>query len=437
MRKLLYLFLALPFLFASCVDEDETLGMDLIDQNDKLCAGVFDAVGMQAKFFREDSLVTAKYRYNTLGEYTDSKFGTVKSSIYTSIILSMSSANFAGYESIDSVVVSLAYASGFSEDTLGAKKTMRFEMFEVTEPMDTTKKYSFDTQPTNPAAVFTKDVNVDFNSDVIVGSDTLAPQLRVKIEGEWFNKIKNFTGTASDFDNQFHGLKFALSKTDACGAMAYIDMTSSQSCITVYYTDAGRHQQYYIKFPTSGYRLMHYDYDYSASALSGFASQDTLSGNDLIYLGSMGITMAKINIEDFRDAWKSEVLGGKPNEAAAINSAVLELPVADESMSNNPNVTPRILCYRRYVSGGDTTLVLIHDAQVSETYYGGEYNPKTNSYRMRISMHLANYLNGNITDPDIFLIPDSRRSSAARVILNGPKNTARPATIKITYSKNI
>lgn len=437
MRKLMYLFLALPFLVASCVDEDETLGMDLIDENDKLCAGVFDAVGMQAKFFREDSLVTANYRYNTLGEYTDSKFGTVRSSIYTGLSLSMPSANFAGCESVDSVVVSLVYASGFSEDTLGAEKTMRFEMFEVSEAMDTTKRYSFDNQPTNAAAVFTKDVSVDFNSDLIVGSDTLAPQLRVKIEGEWFNKIKNFTGTASDFENQFHGLKFSLSKTDTRGAMAYIDMTSSQSCITVYYTDAGRQQRYYIKFPASGYRLMHYDYDYSASELSGFAVQDTLPGNDLIYLGSMGITMAKINIEDFRAAWQSHVLGGNPDDVAAINSAVLELPVADASVSNNPNVTSKILCYRRYISGGDTTLVLIHDAQVSESFYGGEYNPKTNSYRMRISMHLANYLNGNITDPDIFLIPDSRRSSATRVILNGPHNSVRPATIKITYSKNI
>ena len=35
MKRLLLLIASLPFLFASCVDEDETLGMDLIDEEDK------------------------------------------------------------------------------------------------------------------------------------------------------------------------------------------------------------------------------------------------------------------------------------------------------------------------------------------------------------------------------------------------------------------
>ena len=50
-------------------------------------------------------------------------------------------------------------------------------------------------------------------------------------------------------------------------------------------------------------------------------------------------------------------------------------------------------------------------------------------------MHLENYINGNISDPNIYLIPDARRSSASRVILNGPNNTIKPARIKVTYSK--
>ena len=70
----------LPFVFASCVDEDETLGMDLVDENDKFEVGIYDRISMNAIFFKEDSLVRINYRYNTLGEYSDSTFGAVKPS---------------------------------------------------------------------------------------------------------------------------------------------------------------------------------------------------------------------------------------------------------------------------------------------------------------------------------------------------------------------
>lgn len=219
--------------------------------------------------------------------------------------------------------------------------------------------------------------------------------------------------------------------------MAYIDMTSKATCITVYYKQGGKNLKYLILFPQNGRRFMHYDYDFSGSDIAQLNIQDTLSGNDLIYLGNLGISMAKINIEDFRQEWKDLINGGQTNNDVAINSALLEFPVNDASEINNPNFTSRILCYRQYISGNDTSLVLIHDAQSSgDALYGGTYDNKTKSYKMRITMHLANYLNGNISDPNIYLIPDARRSTATRIILNGPNHPTKPARIKITYSKN-
>ncbi len=436
MKKILFLFLLLPFVFASCVDEDEILGIDLIEEQDRLSVGTYSDVRMNAHYYREDSLLTANYRYNALGEYRDSKFGGIKSEIYTQLNLSMPNANFTNYPQIDSLVLSLAYADGFSEDTVINGKMMRLEIFELSEVMDTTKRYSFDEVATDALPVYSKDVLIDYKNDLILGNDTLDPQLRVKIDGSFLEKLKNFAGTNEDFMSQFKGLKISLSKTDNSGAIAYIDMTASASCLTLYSTQNAKQQKYLIKFPSKGHRFMHYDYDFAGSDIAGLANGDTLSGNDLIYLGNMGISMAKINIEDFKEDWKLSVNDGNTNNDVAINSALLELPLADVSQSNNPNATSRILCYRRYIDNGDTSLVLIHDAQASDALYGGHFDPKTQSYKLRITMHMENYLNGNIKDPNIYLIPDSRRSSANRVILNGPSNQTRAAKIKITYSKN-
>ena len=44
MKRLLLLIASLPFLFASCVDEDETLGMDLIDEGDKFNVGTYSDI---------------------------------------------------------------------------------------------------------------------------------------------------------------------------------------------------------------------------------------------------------------------------------------------------------------------------------------------------------------------------------------------------------
>ena len=437
MKRLLLLIASLPFLFASCVDEDETLGMDLIDEEDKFNVGTYSDISMDAKFFREDSLATANYQYNALGEYYDDKFGKVSSSIYSQICLSMPSAAFNSYEAIDSIVLSLSYAGGFSEDTLKNGKEMRLNIYEVSEEIDSTKKYSFDDVAIVSQPIFSENVLIDYNSDVILGSDTLDPQLRVNLTGAFFEKIRNFSGENSSFIEQFKGLKFSLEKNDRNGAMAYIDMTSKATCITVYYKQGGKNLKYLILFPQNGRRFMHYDYDFSGSDIAQLNIQDTLSGNDLIYLGNLGISMAKINIEDFRQEWKDLINGGQANNDVAINSALLEFPVNDESEINNPNFTSRILCYRQYISGNDTSLVLIHDAQSSgDALYGGTYDNKTKSYKMRITMHLANYLNGNISDPNIYLIPDARRSTATRIILNGPNHPTKPASIKITYSKN-
>ena len=435
MKKIWLLLLCLPFVFASCVDEDETLGLDLIDQNDRLNVGTYDGVTMRGVYFKEDSLVTANYRYNVLGEYRDSRFGKVSSSIYTQMTLSMPSANFHEYD-IDSVVLSLAYAGGFAEDTTTNGKEMRLKVYELSEDMDSTKQYSFDDVSVNPSPIYSQNITIDYNKDVIIGADTLAPHLRASLTGDFLNKIKNFSGENAAFITQFKGLKFSLEKIDDKGMMAYIDMTSSLSCITIYYTVSGKTQQYIIKFPSAGHRFMHYDYDFSGSDLQRLSSNDTLSGEDLIYLGSMGISMAKISIEDFREDWKNVVNDSNANNDASINSALLEFPIADISLANNMNSTSRILCYRKSVIGSDTNLVLIHDAQASDLFYNGYYDTKSQSYKMYISMHLANYLNGNITDPDIYLIPDARRSSATRVILNGPRHATKPATIKVTYTKN-
>lgn len=428
-----FLLLLLPFLFASCIDEDETLGLDLVNGEDLVNVNVYNPSGiMNASFFKEDSLETANYRYNVVGEYFDNEFGLVSSDIYTQLNLSTSSVDFSSY-AIDSVLLNLAYIGGFTGDTLVKSKEMDVYVYEVSEEIDSTKKYGFCSVATNSEPIFNGTKEIKYESD----NDSIDPHLSIKLSDAFVNKIKTFNGTNDDFCRLFKGIKIQFKKKNATGGMiAYVDMSTSLSGIAVYYRQNDKNQKYLINFPANGNRFMHYGYDFSSSHISDLNISDTLSGNNEIYLGSMGISMAKINIDEllFRQKWQENVNCGLLFNNTAINSAILEIPVSS-SNKYSLNTSTRILCYRKYVSNGNTNLVLIHDAQLSDAFYGGFYDNKSNSFKMNIGMHLANLLNGNIEDADIYLVLDSRRSTATRIILNGPLHPVKPASIKITYSK--
>lgn len=435
MNKLKILLL-LPFLvFISCVDEDETLGIDLIDENDKLSVGLLENVGMTSSFFMEDSLLTANYRYNVLGEYRDDKFGTVSSNIFTQLCLSSTAEDFTSF-AIDSICLTLAYAGGYSIDTTLTPTRMKLSIYELDEVLDTTKRYSFNEVQVKSNPIYSSEVEFDVNRDVIVGNDTLNPYLSVRItDNEFCSKVSSFTGDNDDFQELIKGIKIVAEKIDMNGFIAYIDMTSASTGLTLYYEKDSKKQTYKINFPERGNRFMKYEYDFSGSEINGL-ERDTLGRNsEYIYLGNMGISMGKIDIDEqaFMKYWKDSINGGASDNDVAINRAVIEIPVAEINQSVLP--VQKILCYRQYISSSDTTLVLIHDAQVSDTYYDAIYEHTTNSYRINATMHFENYINGNIDELDLYLVPDERRSSANRVILNGTKHSTNPIKIRITYSK--
>lgn len=434
MSKLKWLLLLPLFALFSCVDENETLGIDLIDENDELTVGLCKEVTMSSCFFKEDSLLTANYRYNVFGEYKDDKFGTVSSEIFTQLCLSSTAEDFTTF-AIDSIYLTLAYSGGYSIDTALAPTRMKVSIYELNEVLDSTKKYSFDDVAVNSMPIFSSEVDIDVNNDIVIGTDTLNPQLRLKITNdEFIQKIQSFTGDNDQFQELIKGIKIVAEKVDENGFMAYVDMTSATTGLVLYYEKDSKKQTYKLNFPEKGNRFMRYEYDFSGSDINSLSS-DTLGLNEeYIYLGNMGISMAKLDIdEEAFKHWKDSVNNGAEHNNVAINRAVIEIPVAEINQSLLP--IRKILCYRKYVSDGDTTMVLIHDAQVSDTYYDGMYEYSTNSYRINVTMHFENYLNGNIDNLDLYLVPDERRSTANRVILNGTKHPNKPINIRITYSQ--
>ena len=93
MKKISLILCAVALLFfASCVNEDERLGLSLIQNDDAINVLIDNSTGvtLEAKMFQTDTVLTSKLRYNALGSYKDNNFGKITSCIYSQVSLSTS-----------------------------------------------------------------------------------------------------------------------------------------------------------------------------------------------------------------------------------------------------------------------------------------------------------------------------------------------------------
>lgn len=445
------LIILLPFFLVSCVDEDSMLGMGMVDQSDLLNVKKYNDFDITAVISHEgDSLKTSDYRYMTLGTYKDNEFGKVSTSIYTQVSLSSTTMDFSSYalgqsNQADSIVLVIAYNGMFAKDTTITEKKMKIEVFEISESFsDTLSYYSNSTLQVDPIPIFSENIKIAPKAKVVVLGDTLNPQLRVNLGNEFLQKIVNSGSFSSndEFLNFLKGLHIKLTPLsgEPDDMIAYFDMYSSNSGVMLYYQDNNnKTQKYNFVFDEASRRFNHINYDFSQSKISEFSSKrksstvsiscnDSIGDRSKIYLATLGISRATLNISDLMQWYKDST-----QSLGMFNQAMLIIPVNEEYISSigTNNIPKRIICYTK---NSDNQFVYINDAFTSESYMG-TYDQASKSYRMRITSHLQNYLNGNISTSEIYLIPDSKTSSANRVVLNGPKHSDKPAKIEIIYSR--
>jgi hypothetical protein len=434
--KLVTALIIVSCVICSCVNEDNRLGIDLMGDEDAIDVFQSGISSMVASTYKEDTLHTANYRYYVLGSYQDENFGKVSTSIYSQLNLSGTSEDFTSLGEADSCVLTLAYSGAYTKDTSTKSFQMNIQVYELSEKMDTSKTHSYDAFSVNNTPIFNSNVLIDPNSSVVLNNDTTKydPHLRLKLSSPFMNKLIASSFSDNDaFQNEFKGVKIVANTTNN-NAMAYVDMTSSLSGIILYYhTQSGYKGKYQINFPTTKGTLMHIDYDYSSSrfisALKGRHTRynkDTITNNNYIFLASLGVAATKISITNLMSWYNKDSV-----KNSSINKAELILPVADVNNSNKKNYPSSLLCYRIDTAGN---MVLIKDELVSATtYYTGRYDSTINAYRLQITSHLMNYLLGKYSTPDIYLVPNSRRATANRVVLNGI-NSSNPPKLKILFA---
>lgn len=426
--RFLSLLIAVACLFVACVDEDSELGLDIVESADRVSGDVFRGTNIEAYTLRDKDLTTSGFRTGVLGSYVDPVFGTTTTAIYSQLSFPNMPLNYRTDNYVlDSAVLTLAYSGQFSRQD---ENKIRFVISELGESLHPDTVYH-----ANDAKTV---INVLYDNTQSVSKEILRSQttdstqglsLRFVLDKELISRlVRDYTDNA-EFQQLFKGVKIEAFPVDMSngGAILYLDFLSPLSHLTLYFKGKEVRKSDRMIFESKGARFIHVDNQFEKVPLNAFQGNDEakIDGSQKIYIGTLGTTQVRLKLSNL------DSLQTRP-----INRATLILPVSEDLIATSEPPKKLGVFYYQHQAGGDSVLLPVSDAVVSSQHYGGRYDAVKKEYRIRITRYLQNYLNGNIRSPYLYIVADTRKSTANRVVINGPRSTyPRKTALEIIYTQ--
>lgn len=427
-RLLSALFLVLLG-FNSCKKAD-TIGLEVLPEEDRLKGEHTDTVTVIAFIMREDSLNTTGTSFNVLGIHNDPIFGVSKASIYMQVRPSGFDVDFGTNPQIDSVVLSLGYA-GFYSDIMKLGGVQSFSVHRLQEGMvDSVDYFSDDTLDYHKLPLSTIRGLVAARTNVIIGGDTLPPQMRFRLNDNFGTELLNAQSYSSNeaFLADFKG--FFITPTTqnlwpGAGSLLYINPASPYTKMTLYYhNDDTTAQSFNYTVTSSTKRFNHFTHNYSGAFDIAAQLADSTLGTEHIYLQAMAGLKAKITFPHLNNF----LADGKQ---IAINKAELVLPIA-EGTKERLSPPARLVVVKKGTDGKDK--VLADNISESADFVGGYYNSSKQEFAFNIPRHIQGLLKDTTEDKSIYLRVAGASISGNRVVINGTGNTEKPLKLRLTYT---
>lgn len=426
-----YLFslLLITFFFSSCQDPS-TLGTELLDQ-DQAKVDFTDTFSVKAATIQGDSVVTftptALGQLNSylFGDFRDPVFGRSVSSIYTQLRLERTRPDFTDAV-LDSVVLVLPYDTNglygkYQDETFG------IEIFRLIEPMSSSEPY-FSTQTFQTKGEPIGSMEFVPNLDSIPVIEYISPtnqntvffsHLRIPLSSslgeELLSLDTSITRSSVDFQEYFNGIY--LRPTLPTNGILSFDLNNQpfRGGIYLYYRDGEDVlREFQFEIDEFALRTANYQHDYEGYPVEAVLN-DYEAGDTALYLQGMAGLNAKIELPD------PSVLG----ENVIVNKAELivelKMPESDEFFEPATQLSLFTLenGERRNIS--DISIVNSPRSVGIERGFGGLLNEETRQYKMNISTHFQEVLEG-IRSKTLYISVLSKNETARRVILNGAEN---------------
>lgn len=428
------------FLIQSCEKyEEQTIGQDIQPEGDAFGLFRTDTFSIITKTVDADSVVTTNLSATLAGSYYDQKFGRIDCGTYTQFRLASENIKFENDNNvnnlaIDSIVLSLAYSGDYYGDTT---TNMVFNVQRIDEDIQADSLY----HSTHRFAVQSSLLNFEEGkayqvrpkNSVVVGDDTLAAQLRIRLKDSFAMEFLNRGGSADLQNNPnflawFKGLYLTTDKvnTPGNGAIAYFNPLSLLSRLTIYYRNTVLSDTLSFSMPinTSAMRVTSFSQDYTGTDVAQ-QLQGAVSGEQEVYVQSGGGVKAQLNFP-----WLNSI---KDSLHVVINKAELILPIQPGTDGSTHVPHERLLVQALKADG--TAEILTDQLRETDAYFGGYYNSTTKSYQLTITRYIQEVMSGKREHYGLQVIAAGSGVTANRTILAGSGNAQAKPMLRITYTK--
>jgi hypothetical protein len=438
-------FFALMILFGACKKEESEIGSDL--QGEGLGVSITDTFALVTYPELIDSMESDETSVNLLGAYNDPIFGGVNCGFVTQIVPEALTQSFPSLADLtmDSVVLSLRFASINYYANLEDITVEVYEIDDVLQRDDQTY-YTFDT-PTivgsNLVLPGAETITPDFVKSVVVGTDTLSPQLRIHLDPSvGLDLVADSQAglMGSNFaTSTFKGLYVRVAVDDDApdfglgageGTVLYFSLEELLSRMTIYYHNTlGVYGDFdfNINSTCARYNLMEYD-------RSGTAIQAALDNPDLgqqAFYTQGGAIRAVVELPNITNFYTN---AGGEFDPKIINRAVLILPIQD--FQTDPFDPSTALFLARIVDAKLSTFTNDYGFGSSLSGNTVTYDEDNKEFRFSMTREIQGLLNGDFDNVGYRIYaPAFFASTVERIIFNGPDSDLKDRPrLEITYT---
>jgi hypothetical protein len=436
MRKAIFLsaIFFLTLLFSCKKDGELTPDFD----NDNLSINFTDTFSLVTSVVEEDSIRTDLSIYNILGLYHDPIFGPVSSSIYANVALSGTNTDFGAGVSIDSVVLTLDY-QGLYGDT---SSLLSINVYELNAPLDEATDYYSNMYSSSQSVLLGSSTflpNIVDSVWTAVDSTMHKPHLRIKlIDPTFITNLENGSPYIDDaaFSSVFKGLY--ITNTDSSiytttipsntGALAYFNLNSSLSTVTVYYNNSASDSlQESFKINSETVKYCRFAHNYAnTDVIKHIAPVDPSHDPTVSYVSAMAGVKTKIEIPNIKElAQNGNIIINKAELVITI-----ENPVVTEGDFNSPLPSLALVGINSNFES-----VFLPDYYEGPDYFGGVLNTTYKTYRFNIARHIHQLAYSTEIDNGMYLIANSASILANRSVISSENSSISKIKLEITYSK--
>lgn len=427
---------ALALTLASCKKSPETIGNNLISDNDFIGIYHTDSVTINSYSYL-DSIGTKNVSNALLGSMNDPIFGLSQAGFCTQFHLSAEGQSFGDNPVMDSLVLQLSL-SGYYGDTMAWQTVHAYVLTDSLSSYETYYNHSeIPYDPIDQANGFQFRPHPKTTTHVI-GTDTINNAIiRIPLSAELGNYLMNLDSEAYSkpdlFKELFKGLRLECSPITGDGNVSYINLTTNTiTQLQLYYHNQNTpnnlmRYNFYVTSSDTYFNQITHDYSIGdPEFVSQVVEGDTTKGQQKLYLQTMGGVRAKLVFPEI-PYWQDTCEGGH----IVINDAKLIIPAVtgDSSVYTKPHTMVLVGL------NADGTTYLLPDYLEGSSYFGGTYNANTNTITFRISEYLQDLVLNKKENLGISLGINGAAYNSQRIVVNGPEAlTGDKMRLSITYS---